>query len=96
MTLLFRRNRSTATTSQRAATCSTCGRLRSQTMNQTPPASARSTYSDPSSDRRTAPDQARYSYGKFWVALDLLLVSPTLKDALPADKTRQAGRPERY
>ena len=39
---------------------------------------------------------AHYRSGRLWVALDLLLTSPTLKDALAADKARQARQAERY
>ena len=42
------------------------------------------------------PNGAQYRSGRLWVALDLLLTSPTLKDALAADKARQARQAERY
>ena len=39
---------------------------------------------------------AQYQSGPLWVALDLLLTSPTLKDSPAADKARQARQAERY
>jgi hypothetical protein len=87
MTLRFRRNGSTATTSQQAATRPYL--RKAQIPNHgTDDAGEHAIYAlGPviGPPNRSRPG-AQYSYGRFWVAPDLLLTSPTPKD------TRQPTR----